>query len=78
MTAPDRSGITDLSLLRQRGRPHMRLYRISPARWRRASNPLWSRCLFGNGDTAISWIQTLAVALLLAAAVVSAILINSN
>jgi hypothetical protein len=28
MTAPDQSGITDLSLLRQRGRPHMRYYPI--------------------------------------------------
>jgi hypothetical protein len=26
MTAPDQSGITDLSLLRQRGRPHMTHY----------------------------------------------------
>jgi Na+(H+)/acetate symporter ActP len=44
----------------------------------RIETRLWSRCLFGNGDIAISWIQILAVALLLAAAVVSAILINSN
>jgi hypothetical protein len=29
MTAPDRSGIADLSLLRKRGRPHMRHYPIA-------------------------------------------------